>query len=249
MPGLRLFCLPYSGASAMVYARWRRRLPTWLEVRPVELPGRGVRAAEPFAEDAVALAGRLAMELLPQLDAPYALFGHSLGSLLAFEVAHALRQHGAPAPRALFVSGGAAPARRDFQDYARPKSDDELVERLRALKGTPEEVFAHRELLEMALPILRADFLLCGRYRHQIRAPLDLPIHVLGGHEDDVEPEDLQAWGEETRGPCSVDLFDGHHFFIHEREPEVLALLERHGHAYARPASPHGAARAPLPSH
>lgn len=247
MSGLRLFCLPYSGASAMVYARWRRRLPAWLEVRPVELPGRGARAAESFAEEAVALARRLAAELRPQLDdAPYALFGHSLGGLLAFELAHALRDQDAPAPRALFVSGGAAPARRDFEDYAQAKSDAELVERLRALKGTPEEVFAHPELLALALPILRADFLLCGRYRHRPREPLDLPIHVLGGRQDDVSPDDLHAWREETRATCSVDLLDGHHFFIHEREPDVLALLQRYGRACL---GDHEAARDPLPSH
>ncbi len=239
MPRLRLFCLPYSGASAMVYARWRRKLPAWLDVHPLELPGRGARSAQPFATDAIELARRLAMEIRADLQRPYALFGHSLGGLLAFETAHALREMGVPAPLALFASGTSAPARRDFSDYAEPKSDPELIERLRSLRGTSEEVLANPELLSFALPILRADFLLCGGYRYSPRAPLRLPIHVLGGKQDDVSIEDLLAWQDETLGAFSLDMFEGHHFFIHDCEREVLLAVEEHArlHLYGPPAS------------
>src|SRR5476649_237391 len=113
---LRLFCLPYSGASAMVYARWRRTLPEWLQVCPLELPGRGMRMDEPLQRDIKALAAQLADEISRDLNGPYALFGHSLGGLLAFELAHALRERGVPEPLALFASGTAGPARRDVSD-------------------------------------------------------------------------------------------------------------------------------------
>ena len=120
---LRLFCLPYSGASAMAYSRWRRSMPDWLQVRPLELPGRGMRMDEPLQSDIRRLAAQLADEISAELDRPYALFGHSLGGLLAFELAHALHERGLPAPLALFASATAGPSRRDVSEYAVAKTD------------------------------------------------------------------------------------------------------------------------------
>src|SRR5688500_1281485 len=117
---MRLLCLPYSGGSAMFYARWRRLLPSWIDVRPVEWPGRGARMVEPLATNPRALASQLAVELGAQLDAPYALFGHSLGALMAFELAHSLIDRGAPAPAILFASGAEAPAVRDGSKWRLP---------------------------------------------------------------------------------------------------------------------------------
>ena len=139
---LQLFCLPYSGASAMVYARWRRALPEWLQVCPLELPGRGMRMDEPLQRDIKALAAQLADEISRDLNGPYALFGHSLGGLLAFELAHALSVRNVPTPLALFASGTAGPARRDVREYAIEKTDEQLIARLRELQGTAEEALA-----------------------------------------------------------------------------------------------------------
>ncbi|WP_163018534.1 thioesterase II family protein, partial [Pseudomonas viridiflava] len=102
-------------------------------------------------------------------------FGHSLGGLLAFELAHALRVRGLPAPLALFTSATAGPARRDVSDYAVARTDAQLIDRLRTLKGTREEVIANDELMQMMLPILRADFLLCGSFVYGVREPLQIP--------------------------------------------------------------------------
>ncbi len=148
---LRLFCLPHSGASASVYARWRRVLPDWLQVCPLELPGRGMRMDEPLQRDIKALAAQLAEEISRDLDGPYALFGHSLGGLLAFELAHALNARNLPAPLALFASGTAGPARRDVSEYAVEKTDAQLIARLRELQGTAEEALANPELMQKLL--------------------------------------------------------------------------------------------------
>ncbi|AJO79711.1 thioesterase II family protein [Pseudomonas sp. MRSN 12121] len=228
MTQLTLLCLPYSGASAMVYSRWRRKLPDWLKLQPVELPGRGARFGEALQTDLAPLARQLAREHLAHTQAPYALFGHSLGALLACELAHALRQLGGPEPVALFASGTAAPSMRHEydRDLAEPKSDAQLIEQLRTLNGTSEEVLANRELMSLTLPVLRADFLLCGSFRPQQRAPLKCPVHVLGGREDRASSEQLMAWRRETSGSFSVDMLSGGHFFIHEHEPKVLRLLK-----------------------
>ena len=211
----------------MVYSRWRRKLPDWLAVRPIELPGRGSRLGESLQTDMCALARQLAKELIPELRRPYALFGHSLGALLAFELSHALREQGCPPPLMLFASGTAAPTRREDYEkgYAQAKSDEELVTELRELRGTSEEVLANRELMSLTLPILRADFLMCGRYRYQQRPLLELPIHVLGGTTDRSSLEQLQAWGGETACGFSLDMFEGGHFFIHEHEQRVLETI------------------------
>ncbi|RCL26991.1 thioesterase [Pseudomonas sp. AFG_SD02_1510_Pfu_092] len=228
MSALNLLCLPYSGASAMVYSRWRRKLPAWLQVRPVELPGRGARMAEPLHTDLQALARQLAAEQRLAASAPYALLGHSLGALLAFELAHELQALGCAPPLALFACGTAAPTRREDYDgnnWREPKGDAELIGELRELQGTPEEVLGNAELMSLTLPILRADFLLCGTYAYRQRPALQCPLHVLGGLQDRASDEQLQAWRKETQGPFSLRMFPGGHFFIHEQEDQVLAAL------------------------
>ncbi|MBF8780482.1 thioesterase [Pseudomonas fulva] len=228
MTVLNLLCLPYSGASAMVYRRWRRKLPAWLRVVPVELPGRGARLGEPLQTDMHGLARQLADEQRRATQAPYAVLGHSLGALVAFELVHALRALGCPAPVALFACGTAAPTRRegyDTRDWRQPKSDAELIAELRALQGTPEEVLANAELMSLTLPVLRADFLLCGRYQYRQRPPLQCPLHVLSGEADKASEEQLLAWRQESLGDFSLAMFPGGHFFIHEQEDRVLDVL------------------------
>ncbi|MBA1200329.1 thioesterase [Pseudomonas capeferrum] len=228
MSSLKLLCLPYSGASAMVYSRWRRKLPTWLQVQPVELPGRGARMGEPLQTDLRALARQLAQEQRLTASEPYALFGHSLGALLAFELVHELQALGCPAPVALFASGTAAPRRRedyDGRNWREPKSDSELIAQLRELQGTPEEVLANEELMSLTLPVLRADFLLCGRYEYVRRPLLRCPLHVLAGAADRASDEQLRAWGEETEGEQTLAMFPGGHFFIHEQEEQVFEVI------------------------
>jgi surfactin synthase thioesterase subunit len=225
---LTLLCLPYSGASAMVYSRWRNKLPHWLKLQPVELPGRGARFGEPLHTDMRRLALQLAHEQKTTLQAPYALFGHSLGALLACEMAHALRSIGCPEPAALFASGTAAPNMRADYDrgFAEPKTDAELIEQLRTLNGTSEEVLANEELMSLTLPILRADFQLCGGFKPLQRPLLKCPIHVLGGKADRATTAQLIGWSEETRGSFSVDMLAGGHFFIHEHEAKVLKVIK-----------------------
>lgn len=228
-PALRLFCLPYSGASAMVYLRWRRALPAWIEVCPLELPGRGRRFNEALQTDMPALAAQLADELQGRLDVPFALFGHSLGALLAFELAHALRRKGAPQAAAVLVSGAPAPAHRQYHaDLQAEQSDAQLLARLRQLGGTQEAVFADEEMLQLTLPILRADFLMCGRYHYERRAPLGCPVHVFGGRQDRLSIEALSAWQDETAAGFSLEMFDGDHFFINAHEAHLLALMVEH---------------------
>jgi surfactin synthase thioesterase subunit len=238
---LRLFCLPYSGASAMVYSRWRRTLPQWLEVHPLELPGRGMRMNEPLQTNIRQLAAQLAREVsrhvLQNPDQPYALFGHSLGGLLGYEVAHALLALKVSPPLCLFTSATAGPARRDVSEYRQAKTDAELIERLRTLQGTSEEALADRDLMALMLPILRADFLVCGSFEYQVREPLPMPVHVFGGKQDSVRVEELLDWQDETTVGFSLDMFEGHHFFLQSQEAPLLRCLRRYAEQHLARAS------------
>ncbi|MFG9885039.1 pyoverdine biosynthesis thioesterase PvdG, partial [Pseudomonas aeruginosa] len=185
---LQLFCLPYSGASATLFRRWQPSLPSWIRLLPLELPGRGLRFGEALHTDAASLVAQLAGELHGTLDSasPYAFFGHSLGGLLAFELAHAMRRRGLEGPLALFLSGVSPPAENDVSGYRRAKADAELVAALRDYRGTPEAVLNDPSLMQMLLPVVRADFLVTGSYRYQAHGPLDAALHLFGGREDSL---------------------------------------------------------------
>lgn len=227
---ISLICLPYAGGSAQVYKRWTNRLHPDVRLVPAELAGRGSRMNEPFyvdVEEAVMDLLPLVMKTALKSDS-YALFGHSMGSLLAYEVLHSLREEGFPLPAAVFLSGRGAPhceQAESSQIHMLP--DDEFLGELKRFGGMPDELFEHRELLDMFLPILRADFKLIGEYEHQIRPPLPLRLAILGGKDDNCVNGPLGEWERYATGGCEVKLFEGGHFFLHEQERDVIAVINK----------------------
>lgn len=222
---LTLYCLACAGSSAATYYRWRRLAPSWLRIEPVERPGRGARLREPHLRSYARLVDLLTREISAGLAPRYALLGHSLGALLAFGCARALRRSGVAAPRALIVAGAAAPSRRDMTRYATLCSDEEVTEELRRQGGTPEDVFADPELSRMALDAAAADFAVCGDFLYIPEEPLSIPLLAFGGREDAIEEADLRAWNAETTGPFRCNLLDGGHFFLREREEAFVTAL------------------------
>src|ERR1700738_4476769 len=148
---LRLFCFPYAGGSAAIYQDWQQHAPNWLQICPVELPGRGRLCAENPSGSIPALAAAITSALYPYTNTPYALFGHSMGALIAFEVACGLE-----------AGGRATPCRTPPVGHL---ADPEFLAHVRDLNGTPTEVLANKELMDVLLPVLRADFALCEQYR------------------------------------------------------------------------------------
>ena len=221
---LTLFCLPCAGASALIYLRWRRMLPAWVHVEPIELPGRGARSHEFLEEDFDSLVVRLCDELVPKLQGAYALFGHSMGALLAYGIANGLQARRVAVPTALLVSGCAAPSRRE-DNFASKQDTAALVADLHKQGGTPEEVFTNPQLLRMTVTLLGADYRVCESFRHQAVLPLPLPIHVFAGRDDEIEESQLLAWQSEGTAAFSLSWFAGGHFFLRQHEEEFLALL------------------------
>ncbi len=223
----RLLCIPYAGGAASAFRGWSDGLPADVEVCAVQLPGRGGRFREAPASALVELASRMGEGLLPLLDRPFALVGHSMGATLAFELVRELRRRGARAPQLLVVSGS-RPPRRPEQDppFSHLADADFLAEIRRRYDGIPAEVLAEKELLDLLLPVLRADIRMLESYRYAPGPPLHCPIVCLGGAEDHrVSQADLEAWGEETCAPVKVRTFRGGHFFIDSARAEVLQVL------------------------
>jgi medium-chain acyl-[acyl-carrier-protein] hydrolase len=223
---LRLFCFPYLGGSASVFRPWPRRFNDRIELCAVQLPGRENRIGQKPFTDMRELVAAIADEIGPHVDEkPFAFFGYSLGAIVAFELTRELRRRGLPQPRHLFVAASSAPQIAEFSDPPRSTlSKEELIAELRRLGGTPEEVLSHEELLEILLPLVRADFSILDTYRYADADPLDLPISAFGGVEDtDVPRERLEAWSVQTSAPFTVRIFPGGHFFLHAQE---MALTE-----------------------
>ncbi len=192
-----------------MYSRWQRALPAWIRLICVELPGRGSRFAEPFVTDFNVLVEQLCQEHDVPLSARYALFGHSMGALLAYAMAMRWSQLGRPSPQVLLVSGSPAPGLRDRNDLLGKDSDAALVADLRKHGGTPDDIFESEELLRLTVATLRADYQLCASYRHRPNEPLLCPIHVLAGRQDAIESHRLLAWKEETADGFSAHWFSG----------------------------------------
>jgi medium-chain acyl-[acyl-carrier-protein] hydrolase len=222
---VRLICFPHAGGAAWAYQRWVPRLPTDVELCAVELPGHGTRIREPLLEDFDAVFGQMVEALQPEFDRPLCLFGHSLGAILAFEVARRLRS-GSVEVVHLFVSGHNAPQNaRDVEDVSQ-LDDAALTDRLIKLNCSPPAVLHNSELMRLVLPVIRADFAIYSSYAYRDNGPLSCPITTFGGIQDPhTELTGLQAWHHQTTGPFSLRQFMGDHFFVYHAEREILHLL------------------------
>jgi surfactin synthase thioesterase subunit/glycosyltransferase involved in cell wall biosynthesis len=220
---LRVFCFPYAGGGTNAFRGWAGLLPADVAVCPVRLPGRETRLNEPAFDSMDHLIPRLQEAIDPYLDRPFAFFGHSLGAIVAFELARSLKAQ----PECLFVSGARAPQLRRDHVPPPPPSDDELIEELRRLDGIPQELLDHHELMQLALPALRADTALYRKYIYQDGPPLACPICAYGGTDDErITSEHLEAWAEQTWA-FKLEVFPGGHFFLQTNQSEFLTTLAR----------------------
>ena len=223
---LRLFCFPYAGAGALIFHKWSDALPRDIEVCPIQLPGRGTRLTEPPFTKLPGLVEALARVLVPLLDKPFAFFGHSLGALIGFELARQIRRQHGLHPVRLFVSAGRAPQIPHRAPPIHTLPDNEFLAELRRLNGTPRELLDHEELMEVMLPIVRADFALYETYLYSAEPPLTCPISAFGGLQDrKVSASDLEAWRSQTSASFSLRMFPGDHFFL--KEPLLLQALSQ----------------------
>jgi medium-chain acyl-[acyl-carrier-protein] hydrolase len=222
---LRLFCFPYAGGGAAAFRTWADLAPD-LDICAVQAPGRETRMRDAPFYRIEPLVEAATDAIRPLLDQPFAFFGHSVGAFVAFEVARRLRRENAPLPGHLFMAGCPAPQKHVVDRPIHDFPDDELKEELRRYKGTPDEVLQHGELMNLLLPLLRADFSVYETYSPAPDAPFDIPMSALGGLEDeDATRDELDAWREHTTKSFVLRMFPGNHFFLHSARTKLLGSV------------------------
>ena len=220
---LRMFCFPYAGSGASIYKKWESAMPLEVELCAVQLPGRENRITEAAFKDFSSLINVLAEKILPLLDKPYIFFGHSMGALISFELARKLREASGELPIHLLLSG-INPLKSTSKLNINTMDDDEFINFLNRLNGTPTEILKNKEVLSFFLPVIKADFELLNSYSFAHKPPLECPITSYGGMDDTPE-DNLKGWIKHTDKTLEVKMFPGDHFFINSSRQEVLAAL------------------------
>jgi pyochelin biosynthetic protein PchC len=246
----RLVCLPHVGGAASYFAPLAAALSGTADVLALQYPGRQDRRGEPCVDSIESLTAAILPELRPWLDRPFVLLGHSMGAVVAFELARALEAEAGPAdgapadgapsggpgaaagvegaaPLALVVSGRRGPTTwRDEQLHR--AGDERMLQELTRLAGTPAALLEDEDVRQMVLPALRADYTAIETYRWQPGPPLRCPVWALVGEEDPLTTKDeAAAWEVHTRGPFELRTFPGGHFYLADLHPDLLALLTR----------------------
>lgn len=226
---IRLICFSYAGGGASAFKDWGNALPEHIELCAVQLPGREERLNEPLISDMSILVHALTQEIIAATDRPFAFFGHSMGAIVAYEVACQLRVLGAQQPEHLFLSARASPQLQDHSVPLRALNNDQFIEQLHQSYGAvPDAIRSNAELQKVFLPILRADVEMLETHQDVGAEPLDVPITALGGASDlAISSAMLAGWQDRTRAGFAQHIFPGEHFYIHdERDAVVAAILD-----------------------
>lgn len=223
----RVVLLPHAGGSASFYFSFSRALSASADVLTIQYPGRQDRLGEPCADNVADLSDAVLGSLLPLLDQPVVLFGHSLGATVAFELARRLEHDKGVVPRCLVVSGRRPPG--EIRDEGVHRRDDSaLVAELAEMSGTDQRVLAEPELLNMILPTLRSDYRAAETYVYSPGPLISCPVMALVGDDDPKVPvESVANWADYTTGTCEVEVLAGGHFYLVEQQERVVSAITR----------------------
>ncbi|MFT6835423.1 MAG: medium-chain acyl-[acyl-carrier-protein] hydrolase [Francisellaceae bacterium] len=220
---LRLICFPYAGGSATIYMSWVKYLPKNVELVIVQPPGRGARMFEQAFSTMASLTAELLKVFPKYTNKPYILFGHSLGSRIAFELMNQLQTSSLPLPQIFIASGSRAPHIASTKKTIHHLPDDAFIAELKHLNGTPQAVIENKELMALFLPLLRADFEIADNYCFADKAVFNCPIYVLSGKDDvDITQFHLESWGDFFNSTANMHMISGNHFFIESHKVSVL---------------------------
>ena len=224
---LRLFLFPYAGGGPAVFGNWASGFPNDIETWIAHYPGRGSRYSETPVKELDNLVEGLAHAIQPLIEKPFAFFGHSLGGLVAFELARYLKSNHLPQPIAMFISGCAAPQLPGQHPPLYSLTDAEFLSALKQFNGIPTELLQQPDAMELLLPILRADFQTVETYRFiPPESPLEIPIIALGGLDDPrVSREALEEWATQTSTRFKSIYFPGDHFFFNSAKNEIVRTI------------------------
>ena len=227
-----LFCLPHAGGSKYAYQPFVEAAPSFMNVRLLEYPGRGDKLRQTPLTDAVALAKLLLSEIRDELDVPYVVYGHSMGTLIGLLMLRKIKEAGYKMPKFAFFTGSEGPYSRIHKKIRHQLPKDELIEELRSLGGVSEEVLNEPDVMDLFLPIIRADFQAIETFKYQPMPPMDIPINVAIGTQEEVTYEQAKSWQYETTYPLEVMQLRGHHFFIFDHVQRIINLIAEKAEDY-----------------
>ncbi|WBW96392.1 thioesterase II family protein [Oceanirhabdus sp. W0125-5] len=223
-----LFCLPYAGGSEAIYYNWKGFLSNSIELHPIELKGRGRRYNQEFYTDideAVNDIYNLIKEKIEENE--YAIYGHSMGSLLAYELYYKIASMGKRMPKHIFFSGYSAPGSIKEREITYTLPDYEFMNKIIELGGTQKEILENKELLELFIPILRNDIKILEKYKYKDREEkINCDISILNGSKDSIKINEITEWRNHTSKKCNIYTFTGNHFFINDNAENITNLIK-----------------------
>jgi surfactin synthase thioesterase subunit len=226
---INLFCLPFAGGNKYSYQKYNEKAPSFLNIIPMEYPGRGARMKESLISDAEVLVDDLYNQIRKSGDQiEYAIYGHSMGGLIGYLVARKLIDNNHRPPLHLFITGTcgpSSPSRSSKNRHLLPK--EEFIQELKNLDGIPDEILQNEDLLSYIEPILRADFKTCETYKYGDYPPLNLPFTVITGTDEEMDLVDIHLWQKETECPVDFRQIPGKHFFIFKYPRVVVDIISK----------------------
>lgn len=223
-----LICLPYAGGSKAIYYNWKGKFNNNIKLEPVELKGRGSRYGEGHYNDLQDAVNDIYLKIKDKIiNEEYAIFGHSMGSLLAFELYYKIFENTGKIPKHIFFSGYSAPHCENKDDVIHDLPDNEFIGKVLEFGGTPTEVSENKDILELAIPILRNDFKIVELYKYKHKSkPIQCDITILNGSKDKITSEELDGWKLHSAKTVKIITFNGDHFFINNNVDEIIKLIE-----------------------
>jgi surfactin synthase thioesterase subunit len=224
---IKLYCFPFAGGNRYSYRQYEMKAPSALKVVTLEYPGRGGKVQEACITDMRLLVDHLYDKMRNQhRSGAFALYGHSMGAVVAYYLARKIVANNEPPPMHLFLTGTTGPSSLSREMKKRHlMGKKEFIEELRHLDGCPEEILQDPDLLEYFEPILRADFEVSETFTHEADIPLNIPFTVITGTEEDMAPEDIYLWQRESLYPVEFYRLPGKHFFIFKSSGRIMEII------------------------
>lgn len=226
---MKLFCLPYAGGSSVIFNNWKKYVDSNIEVCPIELAGRGKRFHESFYDTMNEMVDDVYKQIKYAIGKDsYAIFGHSMGSIIAYELGYKLKDENMNNPRHIFFSGHKAPNIIRNEELIHNLSDQAFKDKLIKLGGTPKEFFDNKELCDIFMPIIRADFKVIEDYKYnRVNDKLNIDISILYGKQENMTISDILQWRNHTSKETKIYALEGEHFFINYNAENIANIINK----------------------